>query len=803
MIRTDNSFIQRNSTLVQHFDGYEAILNLNMAGITTNPKELLVTFQFVNGNTATISILNFNLFSVYRGFIEFPEIKLPDNGGDTNGITTPGNTTTVAAEQPFIPSGFGVKQIGIADYNKVEQSIQGYVEGEVAHIENIMAREFKEKSTRRLRRSEVTESLTSETERENLTDTSSVERFEMQNEIARVIASSKDFSAATGVQFKPNEQLIFNANASFAAHSSREESNRQAVTNSKEITERALDRVVNKVKQERIEKILEEFEENNSHGFDNRKGDRHVVGVYRWVDKIYKNQVVNYGKRLMFEFMVPEPARLHKLALEDLAGAKKATTIPKPQDPRTAITYKLADYSMLTDQVLKYWTGIYNVEFAQKPLQNIEVTKSFEARDPHHTGGDDGKIQTAIGKGEIEIPENYIATTAHYFFGTYPHNFRGAHQGYISVGGKESLWIVNRISTSKSGTLTDFNVQGKLEYSYLTGESPLIIGSIRVRCTLTNNHLEKWQQDTFNAIIKAYEEALQKYNEQIAQETANGVKILGTNPGFYREIENSILRKNCISYLINTNPDAKKTFGKDFYRKNNNDTTLHFGNAMISQTKDLDEYASFVKFMEQAFEWDIMSYYFYPYYWGNRSNWVEMYQYDQTHDPVFKAFMQSGMARVIVTVRPGFEEAVRYYMQTGQIWQGGEVPVIGDPLYLSIVDEMRRTEGKKIGKAWATRVPTSLTILQAESIGLRVEKALPYDEDLSDFENPAEVPQSSQLEITGAQVGIPAGQGARTIENIDINNGYLQLTTDDSPRQVVAQISVQALKNAIDEATNP
>ena len=43
-------------------------------------------------------------------------------------------------------------------------------------------------------------------------------------------------------------------------------------------------------------KIVEEFEENNKHGFDNTKGDKHVVGVYRWVDKIYNlmDQVDSY-----------------------------------------------------------------------------------------------------------------------------------------------------------------------------------------------------------------------------------------------------------------------------------------------------------------------------------------------------------------------------------------------------------------------------------------------------------------------------------------------------------------------------
>ncbi|MFD2562811.1 hypothetical protein [Aquimarina rubra] len=39
----------------------------------------------------------------------------------------------------------------------------------------------------------------------------------------------------------------------------------------------------------------------------------------------------------------------------------------------------------------------------------------------------------------------------------------------------------------------------------------------------------------------------------------------------------------------------------------------------------------------------------------------------------------------------------------------------------------------------------------------------------------------------------------RAIENIDIVNGYLQLTTDTSPRKVVAQISLKSLKTALDQ----
>ncbi|WP_395044795.1 hypothetical protein [Flavobacterium sp.] len=60
---------------------------------------------------------------------------------------------------------------------------------------------------------------------------------------------------------------------------------------------------------------------------------------------------------------------------------------------------------------------------------------------------------------------------------------------------------------------------------------------------------------------------------------------------------------------------------------------------------------------------------------------------------------------LLIIFKPEFEKAVRFYMQTGLIWNGGEVPVIEDKLFMSIVDELREPEGKPEGKAWATRVP--------------------------------------------------------------------------------------------------
>jgi hypothetical protein len=666
-------------------------------------------------------------------------------------------------ENNFIPSGFGFKNIGIADYLKVEQSTHAYVEGEVAHIENVMAREYREKSTRRLRRSENTTTTSSDTEREQLTDTTTANRFEMQSEISKILQEASDNSTQFGVSAGYSGGG-FNINTSLglsnAHQTSKEESTRQATTQAQDITSRAMDRIVTKIHEERIEKIIDEFEENNSHGLDNRKGDKHVVGVYRWVDKLMKNQIYNYGKRTMFEFMIPEPAKLHLLGMKEIKDPNQMDLI-KPVDPRAEGDMQLSDYSALVDEVkLKYWMGKYNAEIDGKPMESFSITKAFTGRDPAFSGKDDEKIQVVNGNGEVIIPEGYTATSVEYVFNTWPHGFLGNHAAFMSIAGKSTSWIMSTTDTQKTGTIDGLNVKDKLEFSFATGESPIIQGALNITCRLTQEARNAWLQKTFNAIINAYEDALIAYNNAKAEADNKAVVIKDSNPNFYRQIENTVLRKNCISYMSDRATDSTHGYGLSGLTQGGS-----FNDYETVLSPKLDKYTAFVKFMEQAFEWDNLSYYLYPYYWGNRQNWVDLYQSENT-DPLFRNFLQSGMARVIVTVRPGFEDSVQFYLATGKIWNGGEVPVIGDELYLSIVDEMKEPKGKKEGKAWLTRIPTALNILQAESIGLKVAHALPFTtENPDDFEVPSEVitPGKFNFEKNDNLLGVEPGEEQKII----------------------------------------
>lgn len=692
---------------------------------------------------------------------------LKDTGGTSGGTGTGtgSGTTSNPSTGAFIPSGFGMKNIGITDYKKVEQSTYCYMEGDVAHIENIMAREYKERATRRLKRNESQTTKSSESEKEKLTDTTSTERHEMQSEISKILQESKDFAAQAGFSASwgmGDNKYGLNIGANYATHNSKEESNRQALTEAKDITARALDRIVTKVKEERIDKIIEEYEENNKHGFDNTKGSSHVVGVYRWVDKVVKNQIYNYGKRMMFEFMVPEPAKLHNLGMKISNNAENQ--LIKPVDPRESNVQKIETFSSLEDETkLKYWISKYNVEIDEFPVENKSIGWQYGFSDEV-----DGSMSNNKDVA-LDIPEGYY--TRSWNFGQTGSQYTGSKWG-ISVGNDIHVGGAYYQTYPNQRPLNKF--VEKLPISVYFDRYWAGTVAIEVQLSILPEYKKSWLQKTFNKIIEAYEAELSKYEAALAEARALGVQIKGSNPGFYRKIENTILRRNCISYMLEQNPNADLTFGKKRYYTNDGGAEETFLNTDIKVDGKLDQYAAFVKFMEQAFEWEIMSYNFYPYYWGERKSWADLYQFDD-NDPIFRAFMQSGMARVIVTVRPGFEEAVRHFFATGQIWNGGEVPVIDDPLFLSIVDEMRSPKATKEGEPWREKIPTSLTILQADSIGLKVEKALPcncepgvkFDDNLGEM-------CGSNFELNNNQLGQSSDKWMQfSLTHLD-NNKYFK-----------------------------
>ncbi len=237
----------------------------------------------------------------------------------------------------------------------------------------------------------------------------------------------------------------------------------------------------------------------------------------------------------------------------------------------------------------------------------------------------------------------------------------------------------------------------------------------------TEEALTIWQNKTWAKIRAAADRLIAdqaaaidkaKYNATFDSAAAN---FAGRNPNKNKLLMREEIKKNCISLLTDSHFDEYGAVAVSA-------TKATPGPLSISEI-DIDnavKQGPIVRFFEQAFEWEEMTWTLYPYFWGRKSHWFRRIDYEDEGDPEFEKFIRAGFARANVPIRPGFEGALEHYLATGRVWGGGPLPGVSSALFLplatEIQEELGRKEGELVryGEPWVVRVPTNLIRLRGD-----------------------------------------------------------------------------------------
>jgi hypothetical protein len=591
-----------------------------------------------------------------------------------------GDSDYVGDPNEGLPLGTGnIRPVGVGDLLMVKEHVLRYEGGDLAHVENVMKTEHLSRDTRRFEHTET--SLTQETEvtKEEQRDTQTTDRFSLKREVDTTVQSDTQFKAGLAVDAKYGPFVEVKANADFSTQQSDQESVKQASEFSKDVVDRSVSKVVQRVLERRTTTTITEFEEKYSHGFDNTAGAGHVSGFYQWVDKVMQAQVYNYGKRMLFDVTVPEPGTAYILLQTQGNQAGKNLVEPPP----FSIT---AD--QLTEANYRMWGHTYDVTGLEPPPDAVATyTKALDAayaQDPHEGTKSD----------TIAIAEGYAAQYA-LFQRTYVNYSSGFNEWQVLIG---SNWID---ATSGTGYVAMGGETGSVPIGYVAYQFEELAATIEIFCSRTDRALQAWQLKMHAAITQGYLAKKQAYDQALAEATAAaGTVISGKNSLFNQRTIATELRKQCLTLLTSQQFEA---FGalelspEGYAQPNLYQTTAQM---------------PFVRFFEQAFEWEHLVYFFYPYFWGWKPAWKLRALLDDV-DPDFADFLRAGAARVVFPVRPGFEGAVAHYLETGEIWNGGPPPDITSPLYVPIVKEIQEATGAPgnevpVGDPWLVRLPTTL-----------------------------------------------------------------------------------------------
>jgi hypothetical protein len=630
-----------------------------------------------------------------------------------------------------------VVRTGVSDLFVVRSEWIRYEAGEIAHIENVMAKETKERKHLRIDENEITATAETDTTTFNEIDSQTTDRFELNEDASRDtdLAVHADGQVNTSGQYGPTKvDTHIGGSLDFSQHDSW----KRATTQSRETVGRTVTRVEQRVHNVRVARTLTRVEETNTHGFKNTTS-AHISGVYRWVDKIQRFQIFRYPNRRLLEFQIPEPAAWWRWLKKSSATAGLRNEKPKPftlngnEESDANLRLKFSDVEPSNYAALGARYATLGLEPPPKPVLINEIFTQ-DTKNPRDVGAikrDDPVRYLKLG--EMNIPSGYAAHHAWW-------RPQGWHEQAWSETNRPSLVL----SVGNNTHIYPFAVGEAFGLQYTEdsyGPLPLSTGgavvapfdqypgveqtvvkiglrtdnirgfsvAVSIECKPTVNTMTRWQISTYEKLASAYYAMKQaRDEEENAAWVRTGVVIEGDSPERNTEVIREQLKLGVLSMLFG---DATRGSELPFTWADLIDRTdgTH-GPRPIAQPASVR--APMVQFLEQAFEWDKLTYLLYPYFWADK--WTEIADI-KSADAEFARFLRSGSARVVVSVRPGFESHIETFLDFGIIWGGGPPTAIGEEGYLSVANEIRSLhrapDDGEAGVWWNERLPTTLVWL--------------------------------------------------------------------------------------------
>lgn len=602
-----------------------------------------------------------------------------------------------------------VRPSGIADLLLVRQQTVAYDGADMSHVENALRGEHHERTHRRFTREEDSILEEESTERREERDLQTADRLEMRSEINTLVKQDASLRAGAAISASYGGMVTVSGSVDGQTSTSSQEATTRSTQFAREMTARAVVRLDEKRRVLRERRTIRELEETTKHGIDNANGDGHIIGLYQWIDRLVEGQLYNYGQRMMFDFVIPEPGWFYRNF-----RAQSAPELPVPPPPLTRkkngvqVPLEATD---LTEANYTKWGGLYAVDLPEPPRLEVNVSLPLAGTIPSPTADNNPSPGLFTKEFSITIPEGYDVT-------------------WIGILGDSAWWTPPGLSaatvTVTIGRMSGKSYAGQINWGWdlvaanvtykSQAQTPNVAGAITLlnvcsfgfvitlQCWRTPQALRKWQEEAFaklqlgyNAMMSAYREAIEKRLMAIGQSE-------GESPAAGDRLIREELHKYCLMI-----------FASQYFDNGSAAYLNEFGHPELNRTQTLLA-EPYIRFLEEAFEWEYLIYLLYPYFWADQERWDSMLRASGLRPDEFSEFLRAGAARVTVPVRPGFEDAVSYFLETGKVWLGQGKPPIGTPLYVSIIDEMLKRMGKgpevAVGKPWRYRVPTGLVRLR-------------------------------------------------------------------------------------------
>jgi hypothetical protein len=386
--------------------------------------------------------------------------------------------------------------------------------------------------------------------------------------------------------------------------------------------------------------------------------------------------LIRYGLRMTYDIVLPNPgnALIGRLAQLDALKTQIAA------DHVFAITL-----DQITPTSWKVLEQQFSVSLPSPPADPFEAMQSGTLSD--------SVDKFAFVPVDVELPDGYEVTGGHFHARVHVGG-GGDHKAQVSVTGEApsaGTWPLDAAGQFQDADgvlevdLTNASIVGRSgKVSIMINHYNVDTGGwlLKVQASPTQDAIDSWQSSILNKLRDAdnslYQSHLQKLNEQAAAIKAE----LGAFDALtLRRMEREEIMRGLLQWLFG--PSFQIQPGVlDQYLDNPEQSVFQTGNSEAWQI--VMQYGEYIKYIHNAIEWENVLFFPYPYFWDSSTRWP--FKLFLMHpDPEHRSFLRAGCARVVLTIRPGFEQSFAQFMENYSL----TTLLASDHPYVTIGTEIR------------------------------------------------------------------------------------------------------------------
>ncbi|MFL5666814.1 MAG: type II secretion system protein GspG [Ktedonobacteraceae bacterium] len=382
------------------------------------------------------------------------------------------------------------------------------------------------------------------------------------------------------------------------------------------------------------------------------------VDYYQLIRK-WKVDLLRYGLRMTYDIAIPSPGVALLRKLEELRELDALIEAP-PNFP-----LQIAEITPDNSQQGNSWIDLAvtykaSVEPPPQAVKYLNVHKEFDI-------SQDAAGDIAFDSLDFEVDDGYEVNTALFtaIWNMWKHDKNGnviqTHEFYILALGTSllgSTYLQYLDGTTGKHTVI-WRYQGLHRGS----------ASLQLIFVPQASTMDAWRIKAWNTMREAYEEAYYKDREILKERRAKLAEEIGKEDALtLRQMEKEEVMKQVLRWLFGPQFELVPSDIQQMFTPCDpkDPSCIEVLNVPAGRNDWLRviEFGEMIKFLHQAIEWENVLYFSYPYFWDSPDNWNFKLFLDHP-DPLHRKFLRAGSSRVVLTVRPGFEESFTCFLESG------------------------------------------------------------------------------------------------------------------------------------------